>query len=76
MSALCQKRTHAVQQTNIAILDHLVGEGEQRLRHCQTERLGGFEIDRQLVFGWRLYRQVGRLLTFKDPIGITGRAPE
>ena len=28
----------------------------------EAERLGGLEVDHQLVLGWRLHRQVGRLL--------------
>src|SRR5262249_41448768 len=35
MSALCQKRTYAVQQTE-ALFDQLVGAGEQRRRHAET----------------------------------------
>ena len=30
---------------------------------CQPEHRGGLEIDDQLVLGWRLHRQVSRLLT-------------
>jgi hypothetical protein len=29
------------------LVDHLVGGGQQRLRHGQAERLGGFQIDHQ-----------------------------
>jgi len=28
------------------LLDDLIGAGEQRVRHSEAERLGGFEIDR------------------------------
>jgi hypothetical protein len=44
-------------------LDHLVGEGEDRLRHGQVERLGGLEIDDQLESGRLLDRQIGRRVT-------------
>ena len=69
MSALCQKRTLS------RLFDHLVGAGEKRWRHGKTKRLGGLEIDRQLVSGRRLYRQVGWLLAFEDAIDIAGRLP-
>jgi hypothetical protein len=34
-----------------AASDHLVGPGEQIHRHRQTDRFGGFEIDRQFKRG-------------------------
>src|SRR3712207_7413928 len=57
------------------LLDHLVGPGEQCLWHSEAKRLGGLEVDEQLVFRRHLHRQVGRLLAFKDTIDITGRTP-
>ena len=41
----------------------------------EPERLGGLEIDHQLVLGRRLHRQVGRLLALEDAIDVAGRAP-
>ena len=45
------------------LLDHLVGAREQRWGNFEAERLGGLEIDHELVFGGCLHRQIGWLLT-------------
>ena len=42
----------------------------------EAERLGGLEVDHQLVLGRRLHRQVGWLLALEDAIDIACRAPE
>jgi len=47
MSALCQKQTHASQQS-AQLLDHLVGELLHMQRHIEAERFGGLEVDQQL----------------------------
>ena len=45
----------------------------KRRRHGEAERLGGLEIDHQLVLGRSLDRQIGRLLALEDAIDVSGR---
>ena len=65
MSALCQNRTHALQQRRCMgcndLFDHLVGALLQKPRHLQPERPSGLEIDRQYEFGRQLN---GKLAAF------------
>ena len=69
MSALGQKRTHAVQQLRL-LFDHLVGTAEQRRRNGETEHSRGLQIDDQLKLvrfdNWQL-RRLGAL---KDAANI------
>src|SRR4029078_4906471 len=58
------------------LFDHLVGSGEHRRWNCEAKRLGGLEIDYQLVLGRRLHRKIGWLLTPEDAIDIASRGPE
>jgi hypothetical protein len=44
--------------------DHLVGCCEERLRHFQTQRLRGLEIDRQFELGRLHDRQIRRRAPF------------
>jgi hypothetical protein len=58
------------------LFDHFVGAFEQRPRHCDTQWLRGLEIDHHLVLGWRLHRQIARLLAFEDAVELTGCVPK
>jgi hypothetical protein len=60
---------------NRSLLDHFVGAAEHSLRNSNTERLGGREVDDQLVLGRRLHGEVGGLLSFENAIDIGSRAP-
>ena len=46
-----------------------------KVGHVEAERLGGLQIDHELVPGRRLHRQVGRPLALEDAVDVAGRAP-
>src|SRR5215831_13195839 len=64
---------HRLDRTSLRLahsFDHLVGAGEQRRRHGQAKRLGGLEIDDDLILGRCLHRQVARLLALEDAVDV------
>ena len=64
MSALCHKRTSS------QLFDYFIGKLLELVRHVEAQRLGGRQINDEFVFCWGLYRQIDRLLTLKNAIGI------
>jgi hypothetical protein len=44
-----------------ALLNHLVGKGEEVVRDFQAEGFGGFQINYQLEFGWLQDGQLRRV---------------
>ena len=57
----------------IQLLDHLVGEGEDRLRHREAERLRRLQIDEQLELRRLLHRQFRRFRPFEDLVDVCRR---
>jgi hypothetical protein len=58
------------------MFNHLVRSSEERLRNRQPERLGRFEIDRELECCRGLNRQIGGVGAADYFIDVGGRAPE
>src|ERR1700730_1592810 len=73
-SRSCQLRTPALQQQRWTgcndLLDNLVGAGEQRRRHVDAERLGGYKIDDHFESRRLHHWKVGGLLALNDAAGI------
>ena len=54
-----------------ALLDHLVGAGEQRRWNLKADRLGRLQVDDELEFGRQLDRHFGWLLALEDAADVT-----
>ena len=52
------------------LFDDLVGTGEDRWRHRETERLGGFQIDQELELRRLINRNVARFGTVEDLVHV------
>ena len=57
------------------LFDHLVGTCQRRGRDRESKRFGGPEIDRQLILGGGLHREIARLIALKDSIHVSSRSP-
>ena len=57
-----------------ASFDHLVGAQQERFRDCQSDRLGGRQIDDEIELGRLLDRKVSRLRAAQNLVDIVGSA--
>jgi hypothetical protein len=69
---LCAISGREQSQQGSALFDHLVRAREQYRRHVEAERLGGLEIDHQLVLRGSLHRELCRLLALEDAVDVSG----
>src|SRR5262249_56660583 len=74
MQKISAGKFHFEPSSPFTSFNHLVGSGEQAIRHGKAESLGGLEGDHKLVLGRGLHRKIGRLLALEDAIHIAGRA--
>src|ERR1700730_17418672 len=56
--------------SKVLSFDDIVGEGEERRRDCEAERLRGLEVNDQLEFRRLLDREVGRFRAFEDFVHV------
>jgi len=79
MSALGHKRTFAAHQpvsalgqkrTSARLFDHLVGNGEQLVRHGEAERLRRLHVQRHLELDRQLNRKLRWIGATENPIDV------
>src|SRR6516164_2555465 len=66
----CRHRRSKFFALRSALLDNLVGGGQQRFRDGEAERLGGLEIDDEFELACLHDRQIGWFLAFQNAPGI------
>src|SRR5262245_9349241 len=69
-SDACPDLLKVLKIANCHFMSHLVGAGKQRGWYGQPERLCSLQIDRKLVLGRSLHRQICRLFAFEDAVYV------
>jgi hypothetical protein len=68
-------KSRPMRRSKASLFNQLVGYEEDARWYGESERLGNFEVDDQLVLCWRFNWKVGRPFALEDAIDIAGRAP-
>src|ERR1700730_4680109 len=68
--ASCQFQTRAGAAKDLRLFDDLVGEGQNFVRDCETERFGSLHVNNQLNLRRLLHRRFCGLLAFQDATNI------